>query len=44
MKISGTFALKIAAWISGLGGFFLKKHLKKEGVAFAGDIESKFRA
>jgi hypothetical protein len=35
--------LKVAAWLNGLGGTFLKKHLKKEGKAFAKDIEEKFR-
>lgn len=34
--------LKIAAWVNGLGGVFLSKHLKKEGKAFAMDIEQKF--
>lgn len=35
--------LKTAAWLSGLGGTFLKKHLKEESKAFAKDIEEKFR-
>jgi len=35
--------LKVAAWLNGLGGMFLKKHLKNEGKAFAKDIEEKFR-
>lgn len=35
--------LKIAAWLNGLGGMFLKKHLRKEGKAFAKDIERKFK-
>ncbi len=36
--------LKIAAWFSSLGGLFLKRHLSKEGKAFARDIEIKFKA
>ena len=36
--------LKIAAWFIGLGGFFLRKHLSKEGKAFARDVEEKFKA
>ena len=35
--------LRIANWFNGLGGLFLRKHLKKEGKAFALDIEQKFR-
>lgn len=35
--------LKVAAWLNGLGGTFLKMHLRKEGKAFAKDIEEKFR-
>ncbi|MEI9946750.1 MAG: hypothetical protein WDN26_21330 [Chitinophagaceae bacterium] len=35
--------LKAAAWLNGLGGTFLKRHLRKEGKAFAKDIEEKFR-
>ena len=38
------FGLKIAAWFGGFGGLFLKKHLNKEGKAFARDIEEKFRS
>ena len=34
--------LRIANWFNGLGGLFLAKHLKKEGKAFALDIEQKF--
>ncbi|KIC95428.1 hypothetical protein [Flavihumibacter solisilvae] len=34
--------LRIAAWFGGLGGFFLRKHLNREGRAFALDIEQKF--
>lgn len=36
--------LKIAAWFIGLGGFFLRRHLNKEGRAFAKDVEEKFKA
>jgi hypothetical protein len=36
--------LKIAAWFSGLGGLFLRRHLSKEGRTFARDIERKFKA
>jgi len=35
--------LKAAAWLNGLGGWFFKKHLSREGRAFAKDIEQKFR-
>lgn len=35
--------LKIAAWLSGLGGLFLKRHLKKEGQSFVRDMEEKFK-
>lgn len=35
--------LKAAAWWIGLGGFFLRSHLKKEGKAFAKDVEEKFQ-
>lgn len=35
--------LMVAAWLNGLGGRFLKKHLIKEGKAFAEDIEQKFK-
>jgi hypothetical protein len=31
-----------AAWFNGLGGTFLRKHLRKEGKAFAKHIEEKF--
>lgn len=34
--------LKAAAWLNGLGGLFLRRHLNKEGKAFAKDIEQKF--
>jgi hypothetical protein len=33
----------IGAFINGLGGLFLRRHLKEEGEAFARDIEQKFR-
>lgn len=35
--------LQVAAFLNGLGGLFLKKHLSKEGKAFAKDIEEKFK-
>ncbi|MEI9921067.1 MAG: hypothetical protein WDO14_20070 [Bacteroidota bacterium] len=35
--------LKTAAWFNGLGGFFLNRHLRTEGKAFAKDIERKFK-
>ncbi|MGC4020945.1 MAG: hypothetical protein QM734_02910 [Cyclobacteriaceae bacterium] len=35
--------LKIGGWLSSFGGMFLTKHLKKEGKAFARDIETKFK-
>jgi len=35
--------LRIAAWFNGLGGLFLKNHLRKEAEAFALDIQKKFR-
>jgi hypothetical protein len=35
--------LKTVFSLYGLGGLFLKKHLKKEGIAFAKDIENKFK-
>ncbi|MFT3912304.1 MAG: hypothetical protein QM737_22950 [Ferruginibacter sp.] len=38
-----TLFLKTAAWLNGLGGMFIKKHLIKEGKAFAKDIERKFK-
>jgi len=34
--------LAVAAQINGLGGYFIKRHLSVEGVAFAKDIERKF--
>ncbi len=34
--------LAVAAWINGLGGFFMRKHLADEGGKFAKDIEKKF--
>ena len=34
--------LKLGAWLNGLGGYFLTRHLKQEGKAFARDIEKKF--
>lgn len=36
--------LKMGAWFSGFGGLFLKRHLSKEGEAFAQDIERKFKS
>lgn len=33
----------IGAFFNGLGGLFLRRHLKEEGEAFARDIERKFR-
>jgi len=36
-------ALKVASWISSIGGLFLRKHLIEEGNAFVKDIEKKFR-
>ncbi len=33
----------IGGFINGLGGLFLRRHLKEEGEAFARDIERKFR-
>lgn len=36
--------LRIAAWINGLGGFFLRRHLRIEGKAFAIDVERKFKS
>lgn len=35
--------VKIGAWFNGLGGYFLRKHLNQEGIAFANDITAKFR-
>ena len=35
--------IRVAAWFNGLGGLFLKKHLKKEAEAFALDIQRKFQ-
>lgn len=34
--------LAMAAWINGLGGFFMRQHLAGEGVKFAENIEKKF--
>lgn len=34
--------LRAAAWLSGLGGFFLSRHLREEGRNFVKDIERKF--
>lgn len=34
--------IQVAAWFNGFGGRFIKKHLIKEGKAFAKDIETKF--
>ncbi|MGN8071001.1 hypothetical protein [Mucilaginibacter sp. 22184] len=34
--------LRIGSWFNGLNGYFLRKHLRKEGFAFAKDITSKF--
>ncbi len=36
--------LEVAAWLNGLGGTFLKNHLKEEGKSFARDIERKFKS
>lgn len=36
--------IKVAAWLNGLGGLFLRKHLTREGKAFAKDIEEKFKS
>jgi hypothetical protein len=33
----------IGAFINGLGGLFMRRHLREEGEAFARDIERKFR-
>lgn len=35
--------LQVVYALYGLGGLFLKKHLNKEGIAFAKDIEKKFQ-
>ncbi|MFT3702168.1 MAG: hypothetical protein QM802_07350 [Agriterribacter sp.] len=35
--------IKVAAWFNGLAGLFIRKHLIKEGKAFARDIETKFK-
>lgn len=35
--------LKTGAWFTGLGGLFLKRHLRSEGIAFVRDIEKKFK-
>ena len=35
--------IRVANWFNGLGGLFLRKHLSKEGKAFAKDIERKFK-
>lgn len=35
--------LAFAAYINGLGGLFLRRHLNEEGKAFARDMERKFR-
>jgi hypothetical protein len=37
-----TLFLKLAAWLNGLGGTFIHRHLMEEGKAFANDIEKKF--
>lgn len=37
-----TLFLKVASWFNGLGGTFLRMHLRKENKAFAKDIEKKF--
>ena len=36
--------LAIAAWVNGLGGYFIKRHLELEGAAFARSIQRKFGA
>ena len=35
--------IRIAAWVNGLGGLFLRQHLRKETKNFALDIERKFK-
>lgn len=37
-----TLFLKVAAWLNGIGGRFIYRHLIEEGNAFAKDIERKF--
>lgn len=37
-------ALKVASWLSSLGGLFLSRHLQEEGQAFAKHIERTFNA
>ena len=34
---------RVAAWVNGLGGLFLRQHLKKETKSFALDIQRKFQ-
>jgi hypothetical protein len=34
--------LAFAAWINGIGGLFMRRHLNDEGLSFAKDIEKKF--
>lgn len=34
--------IQFASWFNGLNGYFLRTHLKKEGIAFAEDIKRKF--
>jgi len=34
--------IAVGAYVNGLGGFFLRRHLEEEGKAFARDIERKF--
>lgn len=35
--------IRVAAWVNGLGGLFLRQHLKKETEMFALDIQRKFQ-
>lgn len=34
--------VKIGAWFNGLAGYYLRKHLREEGIAFAKDIEKRY--
>lgn len=34
--------VKIGAWFNGLAGYYLRRHLNEEGVAFAKDIAKKY--
>jgi hypothetical protein len=35
--------IRVAAWVNGLGGLFLRQHLRKETKTFALDIQRKFK-